>query len=49
MSKPLHFTLHAETVISERQLDRAWTKRRLYLRDQPDARWQAIKINLAKA
>jgi hypothetical protein len=22
--KPLHFTLHAETVISERQLDRAW-------------------------
>jgi Domain of unknown function (DUF4258) len=24
MSKPLHFTLHAETVISERQLDRAW-------------------------
>lgn len=24
MSKPLHFTLHAETVISERQLDRTW-------------------------
>ncbi|PYB75476.1 DUF4258 domain-containing protein [Rhizobium wuzhouense] len=22
--KPLHFTLHTETVISERQLDRAW-------------------------
>lgn len=22
--KPLQFTLHAETVISERQLDRAW-------------------------
>jgi hypothetical protein len=22
--KPLHFTLHAETVISERQLDRSW-------------------------
>ncbi|WP_159948531.1 DUF4258 domain-containing protein [Rhizobium sp. 18065] len=27
MSKPLHFTSHAQTVISERQLDRQWIER----------------------
>ncbi|WP_367570662.1 DUF4258 domain-containing protein [Pseudorhizobium pelagicum] len=30
MRKPLHFTLHAEPVMSERQLQRAWIERPVY-------------------
>ena len=35
MPKPLHFTLHAETVISERQLDRTWIEKTVH---EPDWR-----------
>lgn len=30
MRKPLHFTLHAETVMAERQLQKAWIERAVY-------------------
>lgn len=49
MNKPLHFTAHAKTVISERSLDLKWIERTVHSPEwngakttHPDHRWNVV-------